>query len=248
MIVVPALGGRRVGVFGLARSGLAAVRALTAGGAEVLAWDDNPKARQAAGPEIPLYDLAGVDWRTIPILVLSPGIPHTFPAPHPIVAAARAAGAEIIGDIELLARTQRAARYIGITGTNGKSTTTALTGHILREAGKTVEVGGNLGTAALSLAPLGGDGRDSARRAGGDVAFQRMQRVERLEALTFDEALATQVICGTPDSFTARLKEVQEEIGLDGILAELNCGGKIPHENVRTALRLLCQEVMPRFH
>ncbi|HZT89560.1 MAG TPA: LLM class flavin-dependent oxidoreductase [Stellaceae bacterium] len=91
-------------------------------------------------------------------------------------------------------------------------------------------------------------GRDSARRAGGDVAFQRMQRVERLEALTFDEALATQVICGTPDSFTARLKEVQEEIGLDGILAELNCGGKIPHENVRTALRLLCQEVMPRFH
>ncbi len=71
-------------------------------------------------------------------------------------------------------------------------------------------------------------GRDSARRAGGEIAVQRMRRVERLEALTFDEALATQVICGTPDSFAARLKEVEEELGLDGILAELNCGGKIP--------------------
>jgi alkanesulfonate monooxygenase SsuD/methylene tetrahydromethanopterin reductase-like flavin-dependent oxidoreductase (luciferase family) len=91
-------------------------------------------------------------------------------------------------------------------------------------------------------------GRDSARRAGGEIALQRMQRVERLEALTFDEALATQVICGTPDSFTARLKEVQEELGLDGILAELNCGGQIPHDGVLRALQLLCQEVKPRFH
>jgi alkanesulfonate monooxygenase SsuD/methylene tetrahydromethanopterin reductase-like flavin-dependent oxidoreductase (luciferase family) len=91
-------------------------------------------------------------------------------------------------------------------------------------------------------------GRDSARRAGGEVAIQRLKRVERLEALTFDEALATQVLCGTPDSFTARLREVQEEIGLDGILAELNCGGKIPHGGVMHALQLLCQEVKPRFH
>lgn len=91
-------------------------------------------------------------------------------------------------------------------------------------------------------------GRDSARRAGGEVAVQRLKRVERLEALTFDEALATQVICGTPDTFAARLREVEEELGLDGILAELNCGGKIPQEGVLTALRLMCQEVMPRFH
>jgi alkanesulfonate monooxygenase SsuD/methylene tetrahydromethanopterin reductase-like flavin-dependent oxidoreductase (luciferase family) len=91
-------------------------------------------------------------------------------------------------------------------------------------------------------------GRDSARRAGGEIAVQRMKRVERLEALTFDEALATQVLCGTPDSFTARLKEVQQEIGLDGILAELNCGGRIPHEGVMRALQLLCQDVKPRFH
>jgi alkanesulfonate monooxygenase SsuD/methylene tetrahydromethanopterin reductase-like flavin-dependent oxidoreductase (luciferase family) len=91
-------------------------------------------------------------------------------------------------------------------------------------------------------------GRDSARRAGGEIAVQRMKRVERLEALTFDEALATQVLCGTPDSFTARLKEVQQEIGLDGILAELNCGGRIPHDGVMRALQLLCEEVKPRFH
>jgi len=84
-------------------------------------------------------------------------------------------------------------------------------------------------------------GRDSARRAGGEVALQRLKRVERLEALTFDEALATQVLCGTPDSFTARLKEVHEEIGLDGILAELNCGGQIPHDGVMRALQLLCE-------
>ena len=91
-------------------------------------------------------------------------------------------------------------------------------------------------------------GRDSARRAGGQVAIDRLKRVERLEALTFDEALATQVFCGTPDSFTARLKDVQEEIGLDGILAELNCGGKIPHEGVMRALQLLCEDVKSRFH
>jgi alkanesulfonate monooxygenase SsuD/methylene tetrahydromethanopterin reductase-like flavin-dependent oxidoreductase (luciferase family) len=91
-------------------------------------------------------------------------------------------------------------------------------------------------------------GRDSARRAGGEVAVQRLRRVERLEALTYDEALATQVLIDEPDGFTARLREVEAEIGLDGILAELNCGGKIPQHRVLNALRLLCQEVKPRFH
>ncbi len=91
-------------------------------------------------------------------------------------------------------------------------------------------------------------GRDSARRAGGEVAVQRLRRVERLEALTYEEALATQVIIDEPDGFTARLREVEEEIGLDGILAELNCGGRIPQPQVLNALRLLCQEVKPRFH
>ncbi len=91
-------------------------------------------------------------------------------------------------------------------------------------------------------------GRDSARRAGGEVAVQRLRRVERLEALTYDEALATQVLIDEPDGFAARLREVDEEIGLDGILAELNCGGRIPQDRVLNALRLLCEEVKPRFH
>jgi alkanesulfonate monooxygenase SsuD/methylene tetrahydromethanopterin reductase-like flavin-dependent oxidoreductase (luciferase family) len=91
-------------------------------------------------------------------------------------------------------------------------------------------------------------GRDSARRAGGELAVQRLRQVERLEALTYDEALATQIIIDDPDGFTDRLRQVQQEIGLDGILAELNCGGKIPQPRVLNALRLMCQEVKPRFH
>ena len=158
MIVVDGFAGKRVAVLGLARSGRAAVRSLAAGAAEVLAWDDNRSVREAVGAEFPLCDLAGIDWRGVAALVLSPGIPHSFPEPHPAVAQARDAGVEIIGDIELLGRAQPDAIYIGITGTNGKSTTTALIGHILATAGRRVQVGGNLGTPALSLAPLGADG------------------------------------------------------------------------------------------
>ena len=91
-------------------------------------------------------------------------------------------------------------------------------------------------------------GRDSARRAGGELGVQRLRQVERLEALTYDEAVATQIIVDDPDGFAARLREVQQEIGLDGILAELNCGGKIPQDRVLNGLRLLCEEVKPRFH
>lgn len=91
-------------------------------------------------------------------------------------------------------------------------------------------------------------GRDSARRAGGELAVQRLRQVERLEALTYDEALATQIIVDDPEGFAARLREVREEIGLDGILAELNCGGKIPQDRVLNGLRLLCEQVKPRFH
>jgi alkanesulfonate monooxygenase SsuD/methylene tetrahydromethanopterin reductase-like flavin-dependent oxidoreductase (luciferase family) len=90
-------------------------------------------------------------------------------------------------------------------------------------------------------------GRDSARRAGGELAIQRLKRVERLEALTYDEARATQIIVDEPRGFVARLREVDAEIGLDGILAELNCGGKIPQPHVLRALRLLCDEVKPHF-
>ncbi len=188
MIVVDGFAGRRVAVLGLARSGRAAARSLAAGGAEVLAWDDNAKVREALSGEIPLCDLAAADWRDVAALVLSPGIPHSFPAPHPAVLRARAAGAEIIGDIELLGRTQPTARYVGITGTNGKSTTTALIGHILAAAGRRIEVGGNLGTPALSFAPLDADGIYVLELS----SFQ----LELIASLAFDVAVLLNI---TPD-------------------------------------------------
>src|ERR1700687_536547 len=133
MIDVTCFRNNSVAVLGLARSGLAAAEALQRGGARVLAWDDAPAQRAAAAARgVPVVDLASADLAGIKALVLSPGIPATFPTPHKIAARARSAGIEIIGDIELLALSCRAARYAGITGTNGKSTTTALLGHILK--------------------------------------------------------------------------------------------------------------------
>ena len=90
--------------------------------------------------------------------------------------------------------------------------------------------------------------RDSLSRAGTRAIEGRAERLKRIENLTYDEALTGQVLIGTPDIVTERLRMLQEEIGIDGILAELNCGGLIPHERVMSALRLLCEEVMPRFH
>src|SRR5207302_2852003 len=134
MIVVGGFEGRRVAVLGLAKSGRAAAHSLAAGGTEVLAWDDNPAVREAVASEFPLHDLAAVDWRDIPALVLSPGIPLSFPEPHPVVLRAGAAGAAIIGDLELLGRAQPAARYVRINGTNGKSTKSGLRGDNLAAA------------------------------------------------------------------------------------------------------------------
>jgi len=90
--------------------------------------------------------------------------------------------------------------------------------------------------------------RDSLTRAGTRAIEGRAERLKRIENLTYEEALTGQVLIGTPDIVTERLRMLQVEIGIDGILAELNCGGLIPHERVMTALRLLCEEVMPRFH
>jgi UDP-N-acetylmuramoylalanine--D-glutamate ligase len=159
MIAVFPFEGVKTAVLGLGKSGLVAAKALMKGGALVMAWDDDAKKREAAAADgIPIVDLASADLAEVPTLVLSPGIPHTWPKPHPIVARAKAAGLEVIGDIELLARTQREARWVGITGTNGKSTTTSLLGHVLSVTGRDVAVGGNLGTPALSLDDIGQDG------------------------------------------------------------------------------------------
>jgi UDP-N-acetylmuramoylalanine--D-glutamate ligase len=159
MIEVTAFRGKEVAVLGLARSGLVAAEALQQGGARVLAWDDaGPRREAAAAAGVPIVDLARHELAGVAALVLSPGIPHTHPKPHPVASRARAAGARIIGDIELLAVSCPEARYVGITGTNGKSTTTALTGHIFKHAGLSAAVGGNIGTPALSLPTLGAEG------------------------------------------------------------------------------------------
>jgi UDP-N-acetylmuramoylalanine--D-glutamate ligase len=160
MIPVTTFAGKKVAVFGLGGSGLATASALMAGGADVTAWDDNPdRVAQAAGKGIPVADLRELDWRAVAALVLAPGVPLTHPAPHWSVGVARAAAVEVIGDIELFCRERRAhapdAPFVAVTGTNGKSTTTALVAHICAKAGFDVQLGGNIGTAILSLEPPG---------------------------------------------------------------------------------------------
>jgi UDP-N-acetylmuramoylalanine--D-glutamate ligase len=158
MTPVTTFAGRPVAVFGLARSGLAAARGMTAGGATVVCADDTEASRAAAtAAGFTVEDLREADWSRFAALVLAPGVPLTDPEPHWTVRKAQAAGVEIIGDVELYCR-ERAksapdALFVAITGTNGKSTTTALTAHILKSAGRDVQMGGNIGTAILDLAP-----------------------------------------------------------------------------------------------
>ncbi|HEX9490599.1 MAG TPA: UDP-N-acetylmuramoyl-L-alanine--D-glutamate ligase [Stellaceae bacterium] len=202
MIDVATFRGEKVAVMGLARSGLVAAQALQRGGARVMAWDDAAAKRGAAAAAgVPIVDLAAGDLAGVAALVLSPGIPHTYPKPNPVAARARAAGAKIIGDIELLAQSCPNARYVGVTGTNGKSTTTSLIGHIVTEAGRKVAVGGNLGTPALSLAPLAADGIY--------VLEMSSYQLELTESLTFDVAVLLNI---TPD-------HLERHGGMDGYIA-----------------------------
>ena len=150
--------GKRVAVFGLGGSGLATVRSLVAGGAEVTAFDDSAASVEKARAEgLPVGDLREADFAAFDSLVLAPGVPLTHPKPHWTVERANAAGVEIIGDIEIFCRERRAiapgAPFVAITGTNGKSTTTALTAHLLRAGGWDVQMGGNIGVAILDLEP-----------------------------------------------------------------------------------------------
>lgn len=158
MIPVTAYQDRAVAVFGLARSGIAAARALMAGGASVTAWDDGVKGRDAAqAAGVTLADPATLDWSCQAALVLSPGVPLTHPQPHPVVVSATSAGCPVIGDIDLFAQAEPSLPRHGvtvITGTNGKSTTTALLAHLIEACGGTSVACGNIGTPILDLAPL----------------------------------------------------------------------------------------------
>lgn len=168
MIDLGRFSGERFAVLGLARSGLASVRALIASGVDVVAWDDDADKRAAAASAgARLVDLAQPDfaWTSVAALIVSPGIPVTEPttpihlAPHPAAHAARHAGCRIISDIELLFQAKPNAFYIGVTGTNGKSTTTALIAHICALDGRPVAMGGNIGVPVLDLPNLPADGR-----------------------------------------------------------------------------------------
>lgn len=156
MIPVTCLQGQRVALFGLGGSGLVTARALVAGGADVVAFDDNPKSVALAVEQgITTANLRDVEWAGFAALVLAPGVPLTHPKPHWVVEMAHRHGVPIIGDIELfsreLAAKGRVAPMIAITGTNGKSTTTALIAHVLDQAGRDVQMGGNIGRAVLDL-------------------------------------------------------------------------------------------------
>lgn len=151
MITLPFLADKKVAVIGLGKSGHAVVDALQLSGADVLVWDDGAPDKSTAPYE-------SWDWSQIDLMVLSPGVPYTHPKPHGAVMMAQQHDVPVVGEVELLYRAQPDATYIAITGTNGKSTTTSLIAHILSEAGRSVQVGGNLGVPSLALEPLGKGG------------------------------------------------------------------------------------------
>ena len=161
MIIVPGIGKKKIGVYGLGATGLATCEALAASGAEVYCWDDKEEARnKTLNTRYAAEHPKQWPWDEIRSLSLSPGIPLTHPAPHPIVRKAHQSGVEVIGDIEFFARAVNALpakerpRIVAITGSNGKSTTTALIGHVLKEAGKDAIVGGNIGKPVMQLPPV----------------------------------------------------------------------------------------------
>ena len=158
MIAARSMKDKTVALFGLGGSGIATAQAIAAGGARVIAWDDNPDSvARAQNAGIATEDLRRTDWKQFSSFVLSPGVPLTHPRPHWTVDLVRAAGVEIIGDIELFVRERNLAAkdspFIAITGTNGKSTTTALIAHIIKSSGRDMQLGGNIGTAVMTLEP-----------------------------------------------------------------------------------------------
>ncbi|MDH5453690.1 MAG: UDP-N-acetylmuramoyl-L-alanine--D-glutamate ligase [Paracoccaceae bacterium] len=194
MIPVRGVEGQKIAVLGLGRSGTATARALIAGGAIPLLWDDSPEARanaEAAG--FTLTDLTKADaWDGVATLVVSPGIPHLYPAPHKLISRAMAAGVPVDNDIGLFFRSlatpewdsmEVTPKVIAVTGSNGKSTTTALIHHILKVAGKPSQMGGNIGRGVLDL--------DPAEDGGVIVLELSSYQTELARALTPDIAVFT---------------------------------------------------------
>ena len=194
MIPVQGFSGQKVAVLGLGRSGLATARALAAGGAEPCLWDDSPEARDnAAAQGFALTDLTRSDaWHGVAALIVSPGIPHLYPEPNKLIARAMEAGVPVDNDIGLFFRSwatpdwekmERTPKVVAVTGSNGKSTTTALIHHILKEAGRPTQMAGNIGRGVLDIAP----GQD------GEVVVLELSsyQTELARALTPDIAVFT---------------------------------------------------------
>ncbi len=194
MIAVQGLVGARVAVLGLGRSGLAAARALQAGGATPVVWDDNPAARDAATAEgfatAELTRPGAFD--DIARLIVSPGIPHLYPAPNPVVAAALEAGVPVDNDIGLFFQSfatqdwnlfDTPPRVVAVTGSNGKSTTSALIHHILEHAGRDAQLAGNIGRGVLDIDPA---------TSGGVVVLELSSyQIDLARSLTPDVAVFT---------------------------------------------------------
>lgn len=194
MIPVKGYEGKRVAVLGLGRSGLATARALVEGGAEPLCWDDNPEARARAEAEgFACQDLAKQGaFEDVAALIVSPGIPHLYPAPNPVVAAAWVAGVPVDNDISLFFQSfatrdwdhfDTSPRVVAVTGSNGKSTTSALIHHVLDTAGHRTQLAGNIGRGALDLDPA----------ENGDIVVLELSsyQTELARALTPDIAVFT---------------------------------------------------------
>ena len=197
MIELFPFAGFTVAVLGLGRDGLVAATALKLSEATVWAWDDDAKLRERAKEAgIPLVDLHLCDWREVVSLVIESRIPHGQTGAHPLVAAARKTGAEVIGDVELLARAERDSSYIGITGGFDAPLVAALGGHILRLAGREVEVGGLPGAAPLSLHPLG--------LGGYYVLAMEPGRIDTTLSITFDCAVLLNLAPGEGPEDAAR--------------------------------------------
>ena len=202
MVPTPLYAGERVVVMGLGKSGLSAAAALRAGGAVVEVWDDKPGAlAEGKAKGFAAFDGAAMNLSGVRTIVWSPGIAHSFPKTHALAVKARNENIPLVCDVDLLVETQSDATVVAITGTNGKSTTTALTAHLFKDAGRATEVGGNLGIPALDLAPLG--------RGGTYVLELSSYQLELMPHLACDTAVLLNI---TPD-------HLDRHGGMDGYIS-----------------------------
>jgi UDP-N-acetylmuramoylalanine--D-glutamate ligase len=179
MIPIAAYKGKKLGILGLGKTGQSAMKALIRSGVHVVVWDDH-KASLLETIDRAIY-WQDWDWSSLAGLVLSPGIPHRLPKPHPAVVKAKEMKVPLLSDLDLLALSQPNCQFIAVTGTNGKSTTTTLIAHLLKTAGKSVQFGGNIGIPALDLTPF--------NEKGIYVLEISSYQAELINYLTFDVAV-----------------------------------------------------------